>query len=212
VAETPEKEPKAETPNKETQLDKQPAALNRRSSRMLAIVVSVSALVVIGAAATYALPNFNIALPNFSSSADLFSRAAASAPIPDPAVTAALKDIQSSQQQDSAALQQNGAVLQQNAAMLQQGAATLESLRQNFTAQQTDLKRISNQLSSLMARVDSLQNAVTPLTTSAIPQSKARARVVRTSTKNVSRLPKPIGPVSVRGAPLSPAPAPVFGG
>jgi hypothetical protein len=218
VAETPEKEPKAETPNKETQLDKQPAALNRRSSRMLAIVVSVSALVVIGAAATYALPNFNIALPNFSSSADLFSRAAASAPIPDPAVTAALKDIQSSQQQDSAVLQQNGAVLQQNAAMLQQGAATLESLRQNFTAQQTDLKRISNQLSSLMARVDYLQNAVTPLTTSTIPQSKARARVARTSTKNVSRLPKPMGPVSVGGAPLSPTPAPgsgagqIFGG
>jgi hypothetical protein len=74
------------------------------------------------------------------------------------------------------------------------------------------------QLSSLMARVDYLQNGVTPLTTSTIPQSKAQARVVRTSTKNVSRLPKPMGPVSVGGAPLSPAPAPgsgagqVFGG
>ena len=98
MAETPEKEPQAETPNKETQLDKQPAALNRRSTRMPAIVVSVSALVVIGAAAIYALSNFNIALPSFSSLAELFSRAAASAPIPDPTVTAALKDIQSSQQ------------------------------------------------------------------------------------------------------------------
>jgi len=117
---------------------------------MPAIVVSVSALVIIGAAAIYALSNFNIAVPSFSSFAELFPRAAASAPIPDPAVTAALKDIQSSQEQNSATLQQNGAVLQQNAAMLQQGAATLESLRQNFTAQQTDLKRISNQLSSLI--------------------------------------------------------------
>jgi hypothetical protein len=211
VAETPEKEPQAETLDKETQLDKQPVVLNRRSGRMPAIVVSVSALVVIGAAAIYALPNFSIALPNFGSFAELFPREAASAPIPDPAVTAALKDIQSSQQQYTASLQENGAVLRQNAAMLQQGAATLDSLRQNFTAQQTDLKRISNQLSSLIARVDSLQNAVTPLTTSTIPQSKARARVVRTSTKNVSRLPKPMGPVSVGGAPLSPAAAPGSG-
>src|SRR5690348_13976320 len=84
VAETPEKEPQAETPSKETQPDKQPAAPNGRSSRMPAIVVSVSALIVIGAAALYALPNFNTALPNFSSFAELFPRAAASAPITDP--------------------------------------------------------------------------------------------------------------------------------
>ena len=218
MAETPEKEPQAEAVNKATQLDEQPVIPSGRSSRMWAIVVCSLALGVSGAVAIYTLPEFNIALPNFSSFAELFPRAAASAPIADPAVTPALRDIQSSQQQNSATLQQNGAVLQQNAAIFQQGAATLESLRQNFTVQQTDLKRISNQLSSLMARVDYLQNAVTPLTTSTIPQSKARARVIRTSTKNVSRLPKPIGPVSVRGAPLSPTPAPgsgagqVFGG
>jgi hypothetical protein len=211
VAETPEKEPQPETLNKETQLDKQPVALNRRFGRMTAIVVSLSALVVIGAAAIYALPNFNIALPNFSSFAELFPRETASAPIPDPVVSAMLKDIQSAQQQNAAALQENGAVLQQNTAMLQQGAATLESLRQGFTSQQTDLKRISNQLSSLIARVDSLQNAVTPLTTSSIPQPNARARLVGTSRKKTSRPPIPVGPVSVGGAPLSPAPAPVWG-
>ena len=44
MAETSEKEPQADTLNRETQLDKEPVALNRRSSRMLAIVVSVSAL------------------------------------------------------------------------------------------------------------------------------------------------------------------------
>lgn len=131
MAETPEKEPQAGTLNKETQLDKQPAAPNRRSRRMSAIVVSVSALVVIGAAAIYALPNFNIALPNFGSFAELFPRETASAPIPDP-VTTALKDIQSSQQQNAATLQENGAVLAHNAAMLQQDAATLDSLKQNF--------------------------------------------------------------------------------
>jgi hypothetical protein len=212
VAETPEKEPQAETLNKETQLDKEPVALNGRSSRMPAIVVSSLALAVISAAAIYALPKFNIALPNFISFAELFPRETASAPLPDPAVSATLKDIQSAQQQNAAALQKNGAVLQQNTAMLQQGAATLESLRQGFTSQQTNLKTISNQLSSLIARVDSLQNAVTPLTTSSIPQPNARARLVGTSRKKTSRLPnKPVGPVSVGGAPLNPGPAPGSG-
>ena len=74
MAETPEKEPQAEALNKETQLDKEPVALNRRSSRMPAIVVSSSlALAVIGAVAIYALPEFNIALPNFRRFAELFS-------------------------------------------------------------------------------------------------------------------------------------------
>jgi hypothetical protein len=212
VAETPEKEPQAETLNKETQLDKEPVVLNRRSSRTPAIVVSSLALAVIAAVAIYALPQFNIALPNFSSFAELFPRETASVPIPDPAVRATLTDIQSAQQQHAAALQENGAVLQQNTAMLQQGAATLESLRQGFTTQQTNLKTISNQLSSLIARVDSLQNAQTPLTTSSITQPNARVRLVGTSRKKTSRGPnKPVGPVSVGGAPLYPAPTPGSG-
>ncbi|WP_291686517.1 hypothetical protein [Bradyrhizobium sp.] len=209
MAETPEKEPQAEIPNKESQLDKAPVVLNRRSSRTPAVVVSSLVLVVLGAVAIYALPQFNIALPNFSSFAELFSRETASAPIPDPAVKATLTDIQSAQQQNAAALQENGAVLQQNTAMLQQGAATLESLRQGFMAQQTNLKTISNQISSLIARVDSLQNAQGPLTTSSITQPNLRARLVRTSRKKTSRVPdKPVGPFSVGGAPLHPAPTP----
>jgi hypothetical protein len=212
VAETAEKEPQGETPDNETQLDKEPVALNRRSIRMPAIVVSSLALGVIGAVAIYALPQFNIALPNFSSVARLFPRETASAPIADPAVSATLKDIQSAQQRNAAALQENGAVLQQNTAMLQQGAVSLEFLRQGFTAQQTNLKTISNQFSSLIARVDSLQNAVAPLTTSSIPQPNARARLVGTSRKKTPRPPnKPVGPVSVGGAPLNPGPAPGSG-
>ena len=212
MAETPEKEPQAEIPNKEPQPDKEPVVLNRRSSRTPAVVVSSLVLVVLGAVAIYALPQFNIALPNLSSFAELFSRETASAPIPDPAVKATLTDIQSAQQQNAAALQENGAVLQQNTAMLQQGAATLESLRQGFTAQQTNLKTISNQISSLIARVDSLQNAQAPLTTSSITQPNVRARMVRTSRKRTSRAPdKPVGPFSVRGAPLQPAPTPGLG-
>jgi hypothetical protein len=209
VADTSEKEAEAETLSKETQLDKEPVAPNRRSRRMSAIVVSSLALPIIGAVAIYVLPLFNIALPNFSSFAELLaSRETASIPIPDPAVSASLKDLQSAQERNAAALQENGAALQQNTGMLQQGIATLESLRHGFAAQQTNLKTISNQLSSLTARVDSLQNAVTPLTTSSIPRPNARGRIVRTSRKKTARLPdKPVGPVSVGGAPLGPAPA-----
>jgi inosine-uridine nucleoside N-ribohydrolase len=192
----------AETPDKETQGDKQPEAAHQgASSRVPAIVVSLSALAVIGAATANSLPNFNsFSLPNFDHfSLPNFNRFAAqphtphktaSAPIPDPAVSATLKDIQLSQQQN---------------------AAVLVSLTQSFATQQADLKGISRQLSSLAAQADALQSAATPLTTSSISHSNTRARDVRTTRKIVSPLPKPFGPVSVGGAPLSPAPVPGSG-
>jgi hypothetical protein len=198
----------AETPDKETQGDKQPeAAQQGASSRVPAIVVSLSALAVIGAATANSLPNFNrfslpnfnrfslpnfdhFSLPNFNRFAAQSPHETASAPIPDPVVSATLKDIQLSQQQN---------------------AAVLVSLMQSSATQQADLKRISRQLSSLAAQADALRSAVTPLTTSSIPHSNTRARVVRTSRKIISALPKPVGPVSVGGAPLSPAPAPGSG-
>lgn len=201
MSQTLEKEPQAEAPTGETQFDKQPAALNGRSRRMPAIVLSLSALVLVGAAAAYAFP-IKTALLHVGNLAALFPHEAVSAPIPDP-VSAALKDIRSVQQQHSVALQENGAALQQDTAMLQQGAATLDSLRQDLTAQQTELKRISNQLSSLAARIDTLQNAVTPPATSSIPHPRGRRREV--SQKTTSPLSKPVGPVSVGGAPLGPA-------
>ena len=204
----------AETPDKEAQGDKQPeAAQQGASSRVPAIVVSLSAVAVIGAATANSLPSldrFSLSLPNFSLpnfdrfTLPNFDRFVAqsphvtasipipkvSAPIPDPVITATLKDIQLSQQQN---------------------AAVLVSLTQSFATQQADLKEIYRQLSSLAAQADALQSAVTPLTTSSIPHSNTRARVVRTSRKIISPLPKPFGPVSVGGAPLSPAPAPGAG-
>ena len=201
----------AETPDKETQGEKQPeAALQGASSRVPVIAVSLAALAVIGAATANSLPDLSrFSLPNFSSFSlpnfDHFSppnfdrfvaqsrHETASAPIPDPAVSAtlaALKDIQVSQQQN---------------------AVVLVSLTQSAATQQADLKRISRQLSSLAAQADALQSTVTPLTTSSIPHSNIRARAVRTSRKIISPLPKPFGPVSVGGAPLSPAPAPAPG-
>jgi hypothetical protein len=213
----------AETPDKETQGDSQPeaAARQRASSRVPAIVVSLSALAVIGAATAnflpsfsspdfnrFSLPNFslpdfnrlslpNFSLPDFNRFVAPSPHETASAPIPDPAVNATLKDIQLSQQEN---------------------AAVLVSLTQSSATQQADLKRISRQLSLVTAQLNSMQNAMTPLTTSSIPQTPLttssiphpgiRARVVGTSRKIISPLPKPVGPVSVGGAPLSPAPAP----
>ena len=212
----------AETPDKETQGDKQPeSAQQRASSRVPAIAVSLSALAVIGAATANSLPNFNsFSLPNFNQfslpnfdyfSLPNFDRFAAqpphetvSVPIPDPVVSATLKDIQLSQQQNAATLTDIQLSQQQN-------AAVLVSLTQSSATQQADLKRITRQLSSLAAQVDALQSAVVPLTTSSIPRSNTRARIVRASHKTIPPLPKPFGPVSVRGAPLSPAPAPGSG-
>jgi hypothetical protein len=205
----------AETPDKETQGDKPPETTQQgASSRVPAIVVSLTALAVIGAATANALPHFNrfslpfnrLSLPNFNGFAlpkfDGFSlpnfnrfaaqspRETVSVPTPDPAVSATLKDIQLSQQQN---------------------AAVLVSLTQSSATQQADLKRISRQLSSLAGQTDALQSAMTPLTTSSIPRPNPRARVLGTSRKIISPLPKPVGPVSVGGAPLSPAPPPASG-
>jgi hypothetical protein len=63
-------------------------------------------------------------------------------------------------------------------------AAALESLWQNLTGQQTNLKTIFKQLSSLIVRVDT-QHPLMSLTTSSIPQPR-RAQFVGTSRpKNV---------------------------
>ena len=212
----------AEAPDKETQGDKQPeAAQQLASSRVPVIAVSLAALAVIGAATAnslpgfgrFSLPDFNqfslpkvddFSLPDFSRfSPPNFNRVAAPPPpkpapvlVPDPVVRAGLRDIQSSQEQN---------------------AAVLASLTQSSATQQADLKRITRQLSLLTAQVGSLRNPVTPpLTTSSIPHSNPRARVVQASRKvlppilppTLPPLPKPAGPVSVGGAPLSPAPAP----
>ena len=135
--------------------------------------------------------------------------------VPDPVVRAGLRDIQTSQQQS---------------------ADVLEQLTQNAATQQADLKKITRQLTLLTAQVNSLQNPATPplttssiggpLTTSSIPRPNPRTRVVHASRKvlppvvaspavipatlpaSLPALPKPAGPVSVGGAPLSPAPAP----
>lgn len=221
-------------PDRETQADTQPEAPRVASSRIPVIAVSLAALAVIGAATANSLPNFGgfslpefnqvslpgadrFSLPDFSRfSPPNFNRVAAPPPpdpvpvlVPDQVVRAGLRDIQMSQQQN---------------------ADALLSLTQGAAIQQADLKRITRQLAVLTAQVSSLQNPVTPLTTSSIlplttsgilpsatpstPRRNPRARVVHASRKVVPPvlppalppLPTPAGPVSVGGAPLNPAP------
>ena len=234
----------AETPDKEPQTDKPPELPQAASNRLTATVVSLAALAIIGAAtanflpsismpsfsgvslpsvsmslpsfdsvslpnfAKFSLPKFeHLALPNFSRAPPPKSdRVAAPGPpkpapilVPDSILRAGLRDVQSTQQQHSAAL---------------------ETLTQAAETQQADMKRVTRQLSSLTAQVNALHVAVkaaAPLTTSSIPQSNPRARLIRTARRAAPPAPpvppaspplsQPVGPVSVGGAPLTPTPA-----
>ena len=182
---------------------------SKPSSRKSIFALSVFALGLNAAAAVYTLSPSDFALPNVSDLAELLPHQKASDPTPDP-VLAALKDIQSAQQQHVASLQENSSSLQQNTALLQQDSTTLASLRQSITDERVDVKKISAQLSTLIAKVDSLQNAIMPEITSSIPRGRARNRLSGVVRKRMVGQPKPVGPVSVRGAPIGfPATAPV---
>jgi hypothetical protein len=206
--------------------DKQlePAVPSRKSSRKSILALSVFALGLNATAAVYTLSPSDFALPNVSGLvAELLPPPRVPAPIPD-AVVAALKDIQSAQQQQAGALQENGSLLQLNAILLQQNTAlrqqdeaTFDSLRKSITDEHVDVKKISAQLadehvdvkkmsaqiSTLIVKVDSLQNAIKTEITSSIPKGRARARLSGAARKRMARQPKPVGPISVGGAPLS---------
>jgi len=213
VTTTSEKVSQAEQPETSAPIKKS----SRKSVLALAVIalgINTTAAVYTLAPSAFALPN-DFALPSISSLAELLPHQQASVPIPDP-VIAALKDIQSAQQQHAASLQENSVALQQNTALLQQDSIALASLRQSVVDEQLDTKKISTQISderqdmkkvsaqisTLIAKVDSLQNAITPDVTSSIPTRRAYNRLSPVR-KRMARQPRPVGPVSVGGAPLS---------
>ena len=173
----------------------------KRSSRKSVLALSVCALAINGSAAIYTSPADFSSL-NIGSLAELLPRRDASAPKPDP-VVAALKDIQSAQQQHTASLQENNQALQQNAVLLQQDTMVLLSLRQSITDERFDVRKISSQLSTLIAKVDSLQGAMMSDVTSSIRRANARYGLSAAMRKRMVRQSKSVGPVSVGGAPLS---------
>lgn len=192
----------------ETQSQTEPleSAAPSRRSRKSVLALSIFALAVNGTAAIYTMPSFHIPSLNIGKLAELLPHERASAPIPEP-VVAALKDIQSAQQQHAASLQENSSSLQQNTALLQQNSTTFVALRQSLTDERIDINKISSQLSTLMAKVNSLQNAIAPEITSSIPKRRAHNRLSAVPHKKWARSSKPAGPVSIGGAPLTTAPA-----
>jgi uncharacterized coiled-coil protein SlyX len=198
--------------------DKQlePAVSSRKPSRKSIFALSVFALGLNATAAVYTLSPSDFALPDVSGlMAELLPNQRTQAPIPE-AVVAALKDIQSAQQQQAGALEENASLLQRNTVLLQentalrqQDKATFDSLRKSITDEQVDVRKMSSQLSTLIAKVDSLQNAIATEITSSIPKGRARARLSGAARKRMARHAKPVGPVSVGGAPLTRAPGPI---
>jgi septal ring factor EnvC (AmiA/AmiB activator) len=199
VSETSETQNAAEQPD---------TAVQSLSSRKSILALSVFALGLNACAAVYTLSPSDFALPDVSNLAELLPHQKAFEPKPDP-VLAALKDIQSVQQQHVAALQANNSSLQQS-------TDTLSLLRQSITDEKVDVKKISSQItdehsdvkkmsaqiSTLIAKIDSLQSAVAPEFTSSIPRAHGRKRLTGELRKDV-RQSKPWGPVSVGGAPLT---------
>ena len=188
------------------------AAPVKRSTRKSILALSVCALAINGTAAIYTLPssidiplpNVSLSLPDLSTLSELLPHERTHAP--DPVVTA-LKDIQSAQQQHTASLQENNAALQQHTALLQHDSTALLGLRQSLTDEQSDIKKISSQLTTLMAKVDTLQSAIAPEFTSSISKGHARNRLLaRKRWSRMSKTSGPLGPVSVNGAPLAIAP------
>ncbi|AWM01361.2 hypothetical protein [Bradyrhizobium amphicarpaeae] len=176
-------------------------ALLKRSSRKSVLALSVCALAINGAAAIYTSPTDFRSL-TVASLAELLPRLEASVPKPDP-VVAALKDIQAAQQQHTALLQQNNQASDQNSVLLQQDSMVLLSLRQSITEERVDVRKISSQLSALMAKIDNLQNTVTSDVTSSVRRAHARYGLPAALRKRMVREVKPLGPVSVGGAPLT---------
>jgi hypothetical protein len=209
VTQTSEKQSQTEQPES--------AAPTKQSSRKSILAFAVFALGINTTAAVYTLSPSDFALPDISKLAELLPLQKASDPISDPAV-AALKNIQAGQQQHVASLQENSFLLQQNTDLLQQGSMTLDSLRKSVVDEHADVKKISAQIadehadvkkvsaqiSTLISKVDTLQRTINPEVTSSIPTRHARNRLSRAAQKRMARQqPKPVGPISLGGAPLS---------
>ena len=194
-------------------------APSKQSSRKSILAFAVFALGINTTAAVYTLSPSDFALPDISRLAELLPHQRASDPISDDPAVAALKNIQSAQQQHVASLQENSFLLQQNTDLLQQGSMTLASLRKSvvdehvdvkkisaqITDEHADVKKMSAQISTLIAKVDSLQKTITPEITSSIPTRHARNRLSSVARKKMARQPQPqpVGPFSLGGAPLS---------
>lgn len=153
----------------------QPAPERRRWAP-IAVVAGLALLGSASALAWYAWGNGLPALPYFTSS----EAAPSAAPAQVPDKTVGLKDFQAFQQQT---------------------AATLQSTAQLVAAQQAEVKRLSDQVAGLTAKIDALQRPAAPAQTAApAPPPPPPSPAARKK----SAAPKQAPGISVGGAPLAP--------
>ena len=211
------------------------SAVPRKKFRQKSVLaLSVFALGINAAAAAYTMSPSNFALPDVHRLvAELLPQEKA-APVPmQDLVAAALSDIQSTQQDIVVALQDNGlslhrnaallqddaTSLQQNTALLQQNAtkidiirqdevAKLDILRSSLTDEHSDVKAISSQLSTLIAKINSVQAATSEITSS-ISKERARTRLSWVERKRLAHRNRPTRAISLGGAPLTMPAAPL---
>lgn len=93
-----------------------------------------------------------------------------------------------------------------------QTSASLQSATQLLASQQTELKRLSDQLASLTSRIDGLQGSIAaaapPAGTSSAPTTAAPVAAAPRPTAPRKRPAAPAGAISVGGAPLPGAGSP----
>jgi uncharacterized coiled-coil protein SlyX len=99
------------------------------------------------------------------------------------------------------------AMLTDMLATQQKTGEDLETLGRAVAEQQEQLKTIVDQLASLTSRLEELRNAAVPPSppADAAAQPDVRAQIVPKQAKKPAK--KPVGPISVGGAPLTAAPA-----
>jgi cell division protein FtsB len=190
--------------------------------------LAVFALGLNAVAAVYTSPPSDFAWRNINRLAELLTHKEAPTQVPQ-TVVAALGDIQSAQKQHLASLKEASSSLQQNVALLQQQSSTIGSLRQSITDEHADVKHISAQIadehadvknisvqiadehgdvkkmsaliSTLITKVDSLQNSNALAITSSIRKGQTHARFM--THRRSARVVKPAGLISLEGAPLT---------
>jgi septal ring factor EnvC (AmiA/AmiB activator) len=184
-----------------------------KSGHKTIAALAIFALSLNAVAAVYTSPS-DFAWRNINRLAELLTHREAPAQVPQ-TVVAALTDIQSAQKQHLASLQEAGSSLQQNVALLQQQSSTIVSLRQSITDEHADVKNISAQIadehgdvkkmsaliSTLITKVDSLQNSNALAITSSIRKSQTHVRFI--AHRKLVRVAKPAGLISLEGAPLT---------
>ena len=173
----------------------------------------------------FSFPDFNFSWPDFNRSRVAAQpQKPAPPPMPDPMIVEALTEIQVAQRHAAtvlASLNESSAAQQAELKRISRQVTLLsvqmDTLRGAVTLTTSSIPATtaSKPVPAFSDPAPAFSNPMItpsdPMTTSSIPNSNARTRMVRTSRRATPPipppLPKPVGPVSIGGAPLSPTPA-----